>query len=88
LDLKADDDALTLRVSDEGIGIPQEYTGKVFEKFFRVPTGNRHNVKGYGLGLSYVAGVLLKHGGRIRLESTPGKGSSFIIHIPRKHAKD
>jgi len=88
LDLKADDDALILRVSDEGIGISQEYTGKVFEKFFRVPTGNRHNVKGYGLGLSYVASVLLKHGGRIRLESTPGKGSSFIIHIPRQYAKD
>ena len=88
LDLKADAASLILRVSDEGIGIPQEYTGKVFEKFFRVPTGNRHNVKGYGLGLSYVASVLLKHGGRIRLESTPGKGSSFIIHIPRQHAKD
>ncbi|NUO02146.1 MAG: HAMP domain-containing histidine kinase [Saprospiraceae bacterium] len=88
LDLKADASALCFTVSDRGIGIPPEYTGKVFEKFFRVPTGNQHNVKGYGLGLSYVASVLLKHGGRVRLESTPGQGSSFIINIPRKHAKD
>lgn len=88
LELKAEDATITLRVSDQGIGIAPEYTGKVFEKFFRVPTGNRHNVKGYGLGLSYVASVLLKHGGRIRLESTPGIGSSFILYIPRKHAKD
>src|SRR5687768_17291549 len=78
---------LSLIVSDDGIGIPQEYREKVFEKFFRVPTGNLHNAKGYGLGLSYVAQVVKKHNGTIKVEPLEGGGSKFVIVIP-KHQYD
>lgn len=72
-----------LQVTDNGIGIPAEYKNKVFEKFFRVPMGDTHNVKGYGLGLSYVAHVIHQHQGSIQVESQPGIGTQFIIKIPR-----
>ena len=78
---------LSLIVTDNGIGIPQEYREKVFEKFFRVPTGNLHNAKGYGLGLSYVAQVVKKHNGSIKVEPLEGGGSKFVIIIP-KHQHD
>ena len=73
----------TMTVTDNGIGIPQEYRKKIFEKFFRVPTGDRHNIKGYGLGLSYVSYVLQRHGGEISVESREGSGSSFTVKLPR-----
>lgn len=74
---------LSLIITDNGIGIPEEYREKVFEKFFRVPTGNLHNAKGYGLGLSYVAQVVKKHKGTIKVEPVEGGGSKFVITLPK-----
>jgi two-component system phosphate regulon sensor histidine kinase PhoR len=74
---------LLLKVRDSGMGIPQEYQKKIFEKFFRVPSGDVHNIKGYGLGLSYVSSVIEGHDGKITVESTPGVGSCFIIRLPK-----
>lgn len=73
----------TLTVSDEGIGISAEYQTRVFDKFFRVPTGDTHNVKGYGLGLNYVASVIQQHQGTISVKSEAGKGSTFTITLPK-----
>ncbi len=69
-------------VSDNGIGIQPAYRDKIFDKFFRVPTGNKHNTKGYGLGLSYVAEVIKRHQGKVSVESEFGKGSTFTAKVP------
>jgi len=86
--LSKEKNILTLKVSDNGIGIAPEYKQKVFDKFFRVPTGNQHSVKGYGLGLSYVSEIIKKHMGYIYVESELGKGSTFIAKLPDKEADE
>ena len=77
---------IELQVSDDGIGIAPEYRDKIFEQFFRVPGDDRHTVKGYGLGLSYVAHILNRHQGFIEVKSEPGKGSTFSVKLPFKEA--
>jgi two-component system phosphate regulon sensor histidine kinase PhoR len=73
-------------VKDNGIGIEPAYQEKIFDKFFRVPTGDQHNTKGYGLGLSYVAEVIRRHHGQISAESEFGKGSTFTAKVPHTQA--
>ncbi len=80
--LKKENTHIVLVFEDNGKGIPAEYQKRVFDRFFRIPSGDVHNVKGHGLGLSYVAQVVEKHKGSILLDSQEGKGTRITIKLP------
>jgi two-component system phosphate regulon sensor histidine kinase PhoR len=75
-----------LRITDRGIGLQPEDRKRVFEKYYRVATGNRHDVKGFGLGLSYVKLMVEAHGGSIALNSKFGEGTEVEVILPTRGA--
>ncbi len=84
IDMEEETETILFRIQDNGIGIPKQYQSKIFDNFFRVPQGDQHNIKGHGLGLSYVKKVIKAHGGNIKMESEEGMGSTFILRLPKQ----
>jgi len=84
IELRIQNRQAELSFTDNGIGISKEHRKKIFKKFYRVPTGNIHNVKGFGLGLDYVLKIVKAHGWKIRVDENPKGGSIFTLTIPIK----
>ncbi|WP_085537351.1 sensor histidine kinase [Massilibacteroides vaginae] len=82
IDIHKQNGIFSLSITDNGQGIPADKQAYIFDKFYRVPHGNQHNVKGYGLGLFYVKVMAEKHGGNVSVKSSPGKGTTFTLQIP------
>jgi len=82
IETQDDKDGVKFMISDNGVGIPKDSLKLIFDKFFRVHTGNLHDVKGFGLGLSYVKALVDAHGGRVTVRSELGKGSIFTVFLP------
>ena len=80
-------EALAIRITDNGIGIRAEDLPKVFDKYYRVPTGNVHNVKGFGLGLSYVKLLVTAMGGKVDISSRYGEGTTAELKIPTENGE-
>jgi two-component system, OmpR family, phosphate regulon sensor histidine kinase PhoR len=74
--------SIIVSIGDKGIGMAREYHARIFDKYFRIPTGNLHDVKGFGLGLSYVKLVVAAHSGTIAIESEPGRGTVVTVRFP------
>ena len=73
---------IQLTVADKGIGMSRDQLSKIFDQFYRIPTGNRHDVKGFGLGLSYVNDIVKRLGGKVHVRSEKDKGTTFEITLP------
>ena len=82
IDARQQDQGIVISVKDQGMGMPKEALNSIFDAFYRVPTGNVHNVKGFGLGLSYVKKIVEAHGGKVHVKSKLGEGSTFEIYLP------
>ena len=78
-------DGIIIEIADNGIGMSKDVLKSIFEKFYRVHTGNRHDVKGFGLGLSYVKAIVDAHDGKVSVSSELGRGSKFSVFLPSRH---